>query len=61
MTREEFINCIERYFNSKAEAAECASDYTDEEIAEGGNEIIRDIDEDYRYYANVEHYREHGY
>lgn len=60
MTHEEFIKKVANYCGTD-EAKQIANDYTDEEICEHGEEILQDLDEEYRYCANVEHYQEHGY
>ncbi len=61
MTREEFINKILPYCANNDEASQIANDYTDDELAERGDEIVKELDEDYRYNANVEHYRNYGW
>lgn len=61
MTREEFIGKVLPYCANTEEATQIANNYNDDELSEYGDEIVKELDEDYRYNANVEHYRNHGW
>lgn len=60
MSRREFIESVSRFCGRK-EAATIASDYTDKELEEHGNELVGDLAEEYRFNANVDRYRNCGY
>lgn len=61
MTRKEFVSRIERYFNSKKEAAQCADNYTDKELTESGEEILSDLQDDFRFSAQYNRLQTCGY
>lgn len=60
MKRAEFIESISRFCDKK-EATTIADNYTDKEIEEHGDELVREFEEDYRFNANVDRYQKHGY
>lgn len=60
MKRQEFIDKLSKQFGVD-EASSISKGYTDEDIEGAGEEIISDITEEYRFQANVKHYRSHGY
>lgn len=60
MERAEFIKAASA-FCSENEARALAASYTDIEIKESGKEIISELEEDFRFCANVNHYQRCGY
>lgn len=62
MTRPELILKIAKHFHlSIEEATDCVASYTDGEIAMGYEEIIHNIEEDYRDAVRERRYLDCGY
>lgn len=61
MARQEFIKRIAGLFNSQREAVECANAYADEELEKYAEEIISDLQDDFRLSVRENHLLAHGY